>query len=104
MQLQGFFLPPPPDLGNVGNTHPTDIKWKQFQSSVLGASVQFSLSFLDSIIESLRKLDWKENLSNGELTNLQMILSMTALHRHLHYGHPIGNQNLGHDIIEQYQE
>jgi hypothetical protein len=89
-----------PTFPSVGHSNSTsDVKQKQFESSFLAATSQFSLPFLDGVIDALRKLLRAEPLLDGECRNLSVLMEMTNLHLHLHYGHPLCNRNIGHDII-----
>jgi hypothetical protein len=38
-------------------------------------------------------------LLDSECHNLGLLIKMTNLHQHLHYGHPIHNRNIGHDNL-----
>ena len=89
-----------PTFPLVGHSDSTsDVKQKQFESSFLAATSQFSLPFLDGVIDALRKLIRAEPLLDGECRNLSVLMEMTNLHLHLHYGHPLRNRNIGHDIL-----
>jgi hypothetical protein len=89
-----------PTLLSVGNSNSTsDVHLKQFESSFCAVTSQFSLPFLDSVIDSLRKLLRKEALLDSECHNLGMLMEMANLHQNLHYGHPIHNRKIGHDIL-----
>jgi hypothetical protein len=89
-----------PTFPSVGHSNSTsDVKQKQFESSFLAATSQFSLPFFDGVIDSLRKLLREEPLLDGECLNLSVLMEMTNLHLHLHYGHPLHNRNIGHDIL-----
>jgi hypothetical protein len=89
-----------PTFPSVGHSDSTsDVKQKQFESSFLAATSQFSLPFLDGVIDALRKLLRAEPLLDCECRNLSVLMEMTNLHLHLHYGHPLRNRKIGHDIL-----